>query len=294
MGAGDIWMKFCQIHTHYSYGQGEMIDLQRGTQCTEPAPHRLWQTQLSGHMLEHVYTSQSHKHVSFPPSQAFAIPGQYAFAHQDVSMLFWVTSVLSTCSCPLLLSYLYILCAPYLQRSNTGLLTWLTLRNSSSMHWLKWKGSSWDVMISCSSVARDMSVFSDDWKEVTFFHMTPSVMFVNVWLALYCSFQILWNNSDWLVSSNFLPTLQLTKLHQLAMQHIPLPSLGQSNPTFPGTYPRLPGEVHLSSCLHSSLESHHLNTPATTERISLLSLRVYRLSQVFYNQCPTALQLFVP
>uniref|UniRef100_A0A3P8YWM0 K Homology domain-containing protein n=1 Tax=Esox lucius TaxID=8010 RepID=A0A3P8YWM0_ESOLU len=34
--------------------------------------------------------------------------------------------------------------------------------------------------------------------------------------------------------SNFLPTLQLTKLHQLAMQHIPLPSLGQSNPTFPG------------------------------------------------------------
>nr|XP_049592016.1 poly(rC)-binding protein 3 isoform X1 [Syngnathus scovelli]XP_049592017.1 poly(rC)-binding protein 3 isoform X1 [Syngnathus scovelli] len=26
----------------------------------------------------------------------------------------------------------------------------------------------------------------------------------------------------------------LTKLHQLAMQHIPLPSLGQSNPTFPG------------------------------------------------------------
>ncbi|KAL3972329.1 RNA exonuclease 1 [Sarotherodon galilaeus] len=27
---------------------------------------------------------------------------------------------------------------------------------------------------------------------------------------------------------------QLTKLHQLAMQHIPLPSLGQSNPTFPG------------------------------------------------------------
>uniref|UniRef100_A0A3Q3GD66 Poly(rC)-binding protein 3-like n=1 Tax=Kryptolebias marmoratus TaxID=37003 RepID=A0A3Q3GD66_KRYMA len=35
-------------------------------------------------------------------------------------------------------------------------------------------------------------------------------------------------------SSNFLPTLQLTKLHQLAMQHIPFPSLGQSNPTFPG------------------------------------------------------------
>uniref|UniRef100_A0A8K9Y4H5 Zgc:110045 n=1 Tax=Oncorhynchus mykiss TaxID=8022 RepID=A0A8K9Y4H5_ONCMY len=36
------------------------------------------------------------------------------------------------------------------------------------------------------------------------------------------------------IHSNFLPTLQLTKLHQLAMQHIPLPSLGQSNPTFPG------------------------------------------------------------
>uniref|UniRef100_A0A3Q3GC73 Zgc:110045 n=1 Tax=Labrus bergylta TaxID=56723 RepID=A0A3Q3GC73_9LABR len=39
---------------------------------------------------------------------------------------------------------------------------------------------------------------------------------------------------------------RLTKLHQLAMQHIPLPSLGQSNPTFPGTYPRLPGEHSLS------------------------------------------------
>ncbi|KAM4607644.1 poly(rC)-binding protein 3 isoform 1-T1 [Polymixia lowei] len=30
------------------------------------------------------------------------------------------------------------------------------------------------------------------------------------------------------------PHQDLTKLHQLAMQHIPLPSLGQSNPTFPG------------------------------------------------------------
>uniref|UniRef100_A0A3Q0R0A8 Zgc:110045 n=2 Tax=Percomorphaceae TaxID=1489872 RepID=A0A3Q0R0A8_AMPCI len=48
------------------------------------------------------------------------------------------------------------------------------------------------------------------------------------------------------VYSNFLPTLQLTKLHQLAMQHIPLPSLGQSNPTFPGTYPWLPRERSLS------------------------------------------------
>ncbi|CAL8256882.1 unnamed protein product [Lota lota] len=30
------------------------------------------------------------------------------------------------------------------------------------------------------------------------------------------------------------PHQDLTKLHQLAMQHIPFPSLGQSNPTFPG------------------------------------------------------------
>uniref|UniRef100_A0A674NFV1 Zgc:110045 n=1 Tax=Takifugu rubripes TaxID=31033 RepID=A0A674NFV1_TAKRU len=42
------------------------------------------------------------------------------------------------------------------------------------------------------------------------------------------------------INSNFLPTLQLTKLHQLAMQHIPLPSLGQSNPTFPGLDPSAP------------------------------------------------------
>lgn len=52
---------------------------------------------------------------------------------------------------------------------------------------------------------------------------------------------------DWLVLTS-LPALQLTKLHQLAMQHIPFTSLGQSNPTFPGTYPKIPGEVFLSLC----------------------------------------------
>uniref|UniRef100_A0A671LP15 Zgc:110045 n=1 Tax=Sinocyclocheilus anshuiensis TaxID=1608454 RepID=A0A671LP15_9TELE len=44
-----------------------------------------------------------------------------------------------------------------------------------------------------------------------------------------------------------IPPQDLTKLHQLAMQHIPLTSLGQSNPTFPGTYPELPRE--LMSCV---------------------------------------------
>lgn len=129
-------------------------------------------------------------------------------------------------------------------------------------------------MISCSFVAGDVTVFSDDGREKPACFLretTPSVMFVNVRLALYCSCQLLWNNPVWLVRSNFLPTLQLTKLHQLAMQHIPLPSLGQSNPTFPGTYPRLPREVHLSPCLQSSLESHHQNTPATPERIEEVS-----------------------
>lgn len=112
-------------------------------------------------------------------------------------------------------------------------------------------------------------------KEMNLFTLTPSVMFVNFRLALYCSCQRLWNNPVWLVSSNFLPTLQLTKLHQLAMQHIPLPSLGQSNPTFPGTYPRLPGgspSIPLSSLL---FESHHQNTPVTSARIK----DVYILSE---------------
>ncbi|XP_060896880.1 poly(rC)-binding protein 3 isoform X1 [Labrus mixtus] len=66
----------------------------------------------------------------------------------------------------------------------------------------------------------------------------------------------------------------LTKLHQLAMQHIPLPSLGQSNPTFPGTYPRLPGEVHLFPCLHSS-SNHIFKTTLshqTSERIKDVSI----------------------
>lgn len=52
---------------------------------------------------------------------------------------------------------------------------------------------------------------------------------------------------DWLVLTS-LPALQLTKLHQLAMQHIPFTSLGQSNPTFPGMYPKIPGDVFLSLC----------------------------------------------
>lgn len=146
-------------------------------------------------------------------------------------------------------------------------------------------------MISSSFVARDVTVFSDDCrekpacflKEMNLFTLTPSVMFVNFRLALYCSCQLLWNNPVWLVSSNFLPTLQLTKLHQLAMQHIPLPSLGQSNPTFPGTYPRLPGEVHLSPCLHSSL-NHIIKTPLSLQRgsrMSPFSQSLQTLSQVF-------------
>nr|XP_020457716.1 poly(rC)-binding protein 3-like isoform X2 [Monopterus albus] len=36
----------------------------------------------------------------------------------------------------------------------------------------------------------------------------------------------------------------LTKLHQLAMQHIPLPSLGQNNPTFPGLDATAPTNSH--------------------------------------------------
>lgn len=116
--------------------------------------------------------------------------------------------------------------------------------------------------------------------------MPPSVMFANVRLAVYYSCQLLWNNPVWLVSSNFLPTLQLTKLHQLAMQHIPLPSLGQSNPTFPGTYPWLRGEVRLSPCLHPSLKSHYQNTCVTTERsVSVSFLSVCRLPQVFVFFC---------
>uniref|UniRef100_A0A672MBM8 Zgc:110045 n=1 Tax=Sinocyclocheilus grahami TaxID=75366 RepID=A0A672MBM8_SINGR len=43
--------------------------------------------------------------------------------------------------------------------------------------------------------------------------------------------------------AGFVMQVTLTKLHQLAMQHIPFTSLGQSNPTFPGTYPELPREL---------------------------------------------------
>lgn len=149
------------------------------------------------------------------------------------------------------------------------------------MHWLKWKWRFEEFMITCSFVAWDVTVFSDDCYEksacflrkMNLLILTLCVMFVNFRLALFCSCQLLWNNPVWLVSSNFLPTLQLTKLHQLAMQHIPLPSLGQSNPTFPGTYPRLPREVHLSLSHHSS-STHTIKTLLSLQWGSRISLRV--------------------
>lgn len=49
---------------------------------------------------------------------------------------------------------------------------------------------------------------------------------------------------DWLVLISH-PALQLTKLHQLAMQHPPFTPLGQTTPGFPGTYPWPPGDVLL-------------------------------------------------
>ncbi|XP_063047900.1 poly(rC)-binding protein 3 isoform X3 [Engraulis encrasicolus] len=41
-----------------------------------------------------------------------------------------------------------------------------------------------------------------------------------------------------------IPHQDLTKLHQLAMQHIPLTSLGQTNPTFPGLDATMPTSSH--------------------------------------------------
>lgn len=70
----------------------KQIDLQRSTHWTELAAHELWKSQLLSDMQEHVWTSQSYNHISYS-FQAFAIPGQYAFAHQDVSMFFWVTDI---------------------------------------------------------------------------------------------------------------------------------------------------------------------------------------------------------
>ncbi|XP_059422630.1 poly(rC)-binding protein 3 isoform X3 [Carassius carassius] len=72
-----------------------------------------------------------------------------------------------------------------------------------------------------------------------------------------------------------IPPQDLTKLHQLAMQHIPLTSLGQSNPTFPGTYPELPGEVCLSLCLSLCLSfSRSVSFPSPLFRLSCLTTSV--------------------
>uniref|UniRef100_A0A8D1W1S1 Poly(rC) binding protein 3 n=2 Tax=Sus scrofa TaxID=9823 RepID=A0A8D1W1S1_PIG len=47
--------------------------------------------------------------------------------------------------------------------------------------------------------------------------------------------------------------LQLTKLHQLAMQQTPFPPLGQTNPAFPGTYPAAPPDLSSHPGLFPSL-----------------------------------------
>lgn len=53
--------------------------------------HTQWHVHISSDMLKHVCTLQSHNSIySFFSFQAFAIPGQYAFAHQDVSVFIWV------------------------------------------------------------------------------------------------------------------------------------------------------------------------------------------------------------
>lgn len=59
--------------------------------------HQLWQIQPASLVLEHVCTGFIDMYLFFSlrfcPSQAFTIPGQYAFAHQDVSISFWVTDI---------------------------------------------------------------------------------------------------------------------------------------------------------------------------------------------------------
>lgn len=59
--------------------------------------HQLWQIQSASLMLERVCTGFQDIYpfplFRFFPSQAFAIPGQYAFAHQDVSIFFWVSDI---------------------------------------------------------------------------------------------------------------------------------------------------------------------------------------------------------
>lgn len=88
------WNSIESIHIT-SVETREWIDLQRCTQCTVATVHELWIKQLSSDMLGQASIPPDHVTVSlfFSSFQAFAIPSQYAFAHQDVSMFFWVTDI---------------------------------------------------------------------------------------------------------------------------------------------------------------------------------------------------------
>uniref|UniRef100_A0A8D2PMM0 K Homology domain-containing protein n=1 Tax=Zosterops lateralis melanops TaxID=1220523 RepID=A0A8D2PMM0_ZOSLA len=63
------------------------------------------------------------------------------------------------------------------------------------------------------------------------------------------------------------PALQLTKLHQLAMQHPPFTPLGQTTPGFPGTYPSPPGDVLLlNSFVSCGLDA---TTPTSSHELTI-------------------------
>lgn len=89
------WNSIQSIHIT-SVETREWIDLQRGTltvHCGHCA-QAVNKATFEWHVRTGLHTPRSCNHVSiFSFFQAFAIPGQYAFAHQDVSMFFWVTDI---------------------------------------------------------------------------------------------------------------------------------------------------------------------------------------------------------
>ncbi|TRY87165.1 hypothetical protein DNTS_024231 [Danionella cerebrum] len=78
----------------------------------------------------------------------------------------------------------------------------------------------------------------------------------------------------------------LTKLHQLAMQHIPFTSLGQSNPTFPGTEVDFVAinilPLHITPCLHT--------TPDLYKPQHVLLMPTLRAAHICYDFCSGGLE----
>lgn len=79
------WNSIKSIHIRATEKWNRM-DFQKCTHCAEFTRYTLTNSHFESHVRATLHLPVVQPHLLSYSSQAFAIPGQYAFAHQDVSM----------------------------------------------------------------------------------------------------------------------------------------------------------------------------------------------------------------